>query len=375
MTDYYVSQAAETHADLADVFRIQRRGVFFGYIQKNQTPAMPDANRVAELWADNQPAYLPAMLKHALNDYKPHIQQSRVLYQALLQEQAVEDLLDAEPYINQLGERFELLSTRFDESDRQEIVSVDFDVLENGELVMEDIWMRISWLSFHEQDSSLRFRFSFGMEGYEDVSLDYDRQIAAAELCQRLFPESSLISSDSQLEAYMQQVLGIDEFQYLERIVYFNAPNGGAQFHHDAEKGHLGVVYAQVSGRTFWLALSKQQLMHEIELFSQQQENFQEIKLLLNNEELFKQFAVDVNNTEKLSAMLDDPANEEISVLINQSTSFFQQLLNKGYAYVLEPGDVILLPQASMQACAWHSVFCIGDEAGEALSFAIKPVA
>jgi len=33
---------------------------------------------------------------------------------------------------------------------------------------------------------------------------------------------------------------------------------------------------------------------------------------------------------------------------------------------------VILLPQASMDDCAWHSVFCVGDEAGEALSFAIK---
>jgi hypothetical protein len=32
----------------------------------------------------------------------------------------------------------------------------------------------------------------------------------------------------------------------------------------------------------------------------------------------------------------------------------------------------MLLPQESMKNCAWHSVFCLGEDAGQALSFAIK---
>ena len=50
------------------------------------------------------------------------------------------------------------------EGDDQEIETVLFDALDNGEVVAEDLWAKVSWLSFFEEDSSLRVRFSFGMD-------------------------------------------------------------------------------------------------------------------------------------------------------------------------------------------------------------------
>jgi hypothetical protein len=35
---------------------------------------------------------------------------------------------------------------------------------------------------------------------------------------------------------------------------------------------------------------------------------------------------------------------------------------------------VLLLPQANLDTCVWHSVLCLGDESGEALSFALKKI-
>ena len=62
-------------------------------------------------------------------------------------------------------------------------------------------------------------------------------------------------------------MLQAEDLVYVERIVYFNAPEGGAQFHHDVERGHLGVVFAQLSGRTAWLTLSTEQLLDAMQNF------------------------------------------------------------------------------------------------------------
>lgn len=352
---------------------VLRRGIDSGYIETlNRPENLPD-NLVSQLWEENKPVQICGALKDELAGFSNDISQSRVLYDAILNETEVEDLLDASPYIENMGDRFQLLSSRFDEADRQEIISVDFDVMEGETLLMEDIWMRISWLSYHEEDASCRFRFSFGMENFDDVSTDPERQHAAAELSQRIFPESAIITENENLIEKLKTILSLPSFSFLERIIYFNAPNGGAQFHHDAEKGHLGVVYAQLTGETLWLAMSRTELINEITRFIESEENVNEIKTIIDDEKLFSSFINDLQDKNKISEMLNDPANEEISVLLNESPRFFSQLVDSGFAYYLVAGDIILLPQESMNDCAWHSVFCLGDEAGEALSFAIKP--
>ena len=356
------------------IFCVERRGIKSGCINIGSPQADVTLNEKMQRWKANEPIVLEKFLSNSLGEYSQDIDSSESLYRALLDGTEIDELLDQPKYLSRFGEKFELLSTRFDESDPQELISVDFDVIENGELVMEDIWIRISWLSFLEVDESLRFRFSFGMEGFDDVSLDLERQLAAAELCDKVFPESAIVCNNEALRRLITDIAGVQNLRYLERIVYYNANKGGAQFHHDAEKGHLGVVYAQLTGQTLWLALSKMQLMSEIQLFLADEENKKELESVVKLESGYAQLLESANDFELLGNLLDDPANEAISEFLNESVLFFNQLVNKGYAYVLKPGDVILLPQQSMENCAWHSVFCLGEKAGQALSFAIKDV-
>jgi len=371
---FIVLGAPDQHA-----FHLLRRGIDLGYVQLDKKAAAPDVKSIFALWQANRPVYIPAVLNDELSRHATAISQSRLLYEAVLNGDEVEDLLDAAPYATSFGERFQILSSRIDEADPQEIISVDFDVMAGDQLLMEDIWMRISWLSYHEEDESFRFRFSFGMENFDDVSEDPQRQLAAAELSQCVFPESAMLTENEALITMLRDALNISTFNFVERITYFNAPNGGAQFHHDAEKGHLGVVYAQVTGETFWLALSRAELINEMMQFMRDEKNLATLATLFTDSlssdaRVFQVFCEVLKDKAQVSAMLKDPANEAMSVLLNESKPFFKRLVDAGYAFHLTAGDVILLPQASMDDCAWHSVFCVGDEAGEALSFAIKPV-
>ncbi len=358
------------HFSEKPIHQIVRRGIDSGCILLGDRRSQQ--NEAAQRWNENVPVFLPKMLTESLSQYSTEIAQSKKLYEAVLNDTEVEDILDTAPYPALLGERFQMLSSRFDEADAQEIISVDFDVMDGDTLLMEDIWMRISWLSFHEEDASCRFRFSFGMENFDDVSQDPERQLAAAELSQCIFPESAIITKNKILNDMLCEMLAIPDFHYVERIVYFNAENGGAQFHHDAEKGHLGVVYAQLTGETFWLSLSRAQLMNEITRFMSEPKNVISLSVLFDGDAAVSEFSEAIKTN--LSEMINDPENEEISVLLNESKDFFKQLIDADYAYHLVAGDVILLPQASMEECAWHSVFCIGEQAGESLSFALKPL-
>jgi hypothetical protein len=57
--------------------------------------------------------------------------------------------------------------------------------------------------------------------------------------------------------------------------------------------------------------------------------------------------------------------------LIDRSPDFFRHLIGRGYAHVLHPGDVLLMRQAALNTCVWHSVIGLGDAEGEGLSFAL----
>jgi len=373
MSKSSISLSSESNSDNPASFKIKRRGFLSGYIQVDEKPIAIESSEAALLWKANKPVHLPKFVVNNLERFSDEIAKSREMFEVIAKGGDIEAILDQTEYMERLGERFEMLATRCDDADPQEIVSVDFDVMENGEMIMEDVWMRVSWLSFENDDDSLRFRFSFGMEGYDDVSLDFERQLAAAELCESLFPESAIITEDQKLHQCLSDMVGGD-FVMVERIIYFNAPNGGAQFHHDAEKGHLGVVYAQITSETFWLAMSKEELLDEVLLFLKNESNLNNLKEAVNNESEYNEFVREAMKRDCLSDILDNPAHNAISILLNNVQSFFEQLVNNGFGYYLKAGDVMLLPQESMKACAWHSVFCIGDEAGQALSYAIKRV-
>jgi len=352
----------------ANFYQLQRRGFSLGFAPDTVTSSDPIEN-----WKLGKPVLLKAACLNHLDSHVDNISASEQLYHAVLEEELCEDLFDQEPYRSRLINHFESLGCSVNEGDDQEIETILYDAIDPKDqdvVLAEDLWMKASWLSFHEEDASLRFRFSFGVDFVEDVAADTNRQYHAAKLTEAIFPESRLITHNDTIQSALQSALECDEFNFVERIIYFNAPNGGAYLHHDRERGHAGVVYAQVTGHTFWLALTKQMLLEEINEFVTQCQN----KCWPEDfdDEIKSEVLRCNQDTQTLRDELETFCNSALIHLINETPSFIAQLIKNGHSRRLEPGDVLLLPQDDELTCCWHSVFCLGEEPGEAMSFAIR---
>ena len=347
---------------------LQRRGFFLG-----DAPGIQYTNDPLTHWQEGKPVLLKGMCASSLEQYSSDIVRSNDLYAKLLDGEECDQLFTQPPYIDRLEPNFESLGCSVNEGDDQEIETVIFDALDPNDhenVLAEDLWMKASWLSFYEEDASLRFRFSFGIDLVEDVAADKNRQFHAAHLTEAIFPESRIITNNSVLKAALQQTLKEDDFHFVERIVYFNSPDGGAYLHHDRERGHAGVVFAQLSGSTFWLALPKQSLIKEISLFAKQCIKNQWPQSL--SEDVITEVKRCVADDTLLAKELESFANSALIHLINETQEFVQQLIQHGHSRHLKAGDILLLPQDSELSCCWHSVFCLGEESGQALSFAIR---
>ena len=351
-----------------DFYQLQRRGFRLGSAPESETHSDP-----IEDWKLGKPVLLKAACLELLDQQTDHIASSQELYHAVLDEQLCEDLFDVEPYNSRLSPQFESLGCSVNEGDDQEVETILYDAIDansQDKVLAEDLWIKVSWLSFHEEDASLRFRFSFGMDFVEDVAADTNRQYYASQLTEAIFPESKLITDNATIQTALKKALECDEFQFVERIIYFNAPNGGAYLHHDRERGHAGVVYAQVTGHTFWLALTKQHLLDEITQFVTDCESNGWPNDFDNQ---MKQEVLRCSNDNRiLRDELETFCNSALIHLINETPAFIQHLISQGHSRRLEPGDVLLLPQDDELSCCWHSVFCLGEEPGEAMSFAIR---
>ena len=343
---------------MTEQHNLQRRGFELGNITTASTQNIPSKQQIIEAWQADKSIVVPAMGLHGIQKHNNHIQVAHQMMEAMLEGAELAETFETSAISQCLKPEFALLASSAEEHDEQGIEKVYFDVEQNAEICAEDLWCKASWLSFHDEDASLRFRFSFGMEGFEDVAADPARQTWAGELCERIFPESAIITKQPEILSLLKEILG-NEPQFVERIVYFNAPNGGAQFHHDVERGHAGVVFAQLSGATFWLALDKQRLIDEIILFSQNNNVSDGLKALLQNRKA-------------LSDYMEERDHELVETLIDQNPDFIRYLIDKGYSHHLQAGDILMLPQRDLDNCVWHSVFTLGGEPGEALSFAVR---
>jgi hypothetical protein len=364
------SAAAAQGAD--EALWLSQRGVQLGWIAEQRRPQVPAAAEARTAWQAACPLLLPGMAAAELPAHAPAIAAAHDLMEAILEGEDLERRLQQEAYAARLASRFELLAASYDEGDAQQIITLEFDALEHGAVAAENLWIRVSWLSYEEDDASLRFRFSFGMEHYEDVAADPARQRHAAALCEALFPESVLISANEHLNAYLRELLGGREFTYVERIVYFNAPGGGARFHHDVERGHLGVVFAQLSGRTAWLSLSTEQLLDEVQSFLDRRDADALLRASVRPAAARAELLALASNREALADYLHRRDNDPMERLLNCTPAFTRRLIEDGHAFILHPGDMILLPQHDVDRCAWHAVYCLDEVPGEALSFAVR---
>lgn len=366
-------KAIAKETQMESTYFLARRGYAVGWLGLAKTQQRLSPAQEKQDWQVSKPVFWPGILADQISRHVSELDNSFDLYLNVLNGSSCTDLLEAAPNQTELGAKFNLVSCSYDESDLQQVERLDFEPATEppGDEVDSEVWMKASWLSYEEDDASMRFRFSFGMDGYEDVAADPYRQTLASHLAQIIFPESNIITDNAVLVEELTKLLDVEAIEFVERIIYFNAPDGGAQFHQDVERGHLGVVFAQMSGRTAWLALSKKQLIHEIITFLAREDAKSTMPEVLGKKhqtQLFKH----ANDPVYLNQWLDKHDNDALEMFINQSPAFSQQLIEHGHAYILQPGDVLLLPQQGMDDCAWHSVFCLDEEPGEALSFAMK---
>lgn len=371
---YEEAQARAARAGCDEAVLLRRRGTVLAWVAERRRPSIPNAEVLRAEWRASRPVMLAGYASAEVGAAEPHIRTSLALTEGVLEGESAADLFECVPYATRLAPRFEMLAATEDEGDPQEIETIEFDAMEAGEPVAENLWVKLSWLSFEDDDASLRFRFSFGLVGYEDVAADMRRQQAAAELTEALFPESAVISANTRLHTLLAQALATERLAYVERIVYFNAPDGGAQFHQDVERGHLGVVFAQAHGRTGWLTLPKETLMDEIQDLLADADQTDALTALLPRATMRKELAAFAADRARLSQALDEGENGVLELLLNRCPAFARHLIEHGHCYLLQPGDLILLPQHDADRCAWHAVFCLDDFIGEALSFAVRAV-
>ena len=352
-------------------WQLKRRGFDLGHVEHSVEIENLNSQDLSRLWLAGKPALLKGICLGGLERYQGCIEHSAKLFQSVIENADPYQLVDQPPYSEKLEGAFELMGSSVNEGDDQEIETVLFDAIRQGKTVAQDLWMKVSWLSFYDEDASLRFRFSFGVDHVEDVASDKHRQSYAAQLSDVIFPESLLITHNEKLACALKQILSSEEIDFVERIVYFNSQQGGAYLHHDRERGHDGVVYAQLSGQTYWLALPKSALLAEIVAFIEncQQHNHWPNQMRLEQRNELIGLA---NNPKRLSSELETFANDNLIHLINETEAFVQQLIAAGHGRLIETGDALLLPQKDEGNCCWHSVFNLGQESGQALSFAVR---
>lgn len=240
---------------------------------------------------------------------------------------------------------------------------------ESGAPTVRDLWVKSAWLSNHEDDRSMRLRVSFGKEGPDDASRDHQRHLRVSELAEALLPEAGLVSGNEGLRERLDSLVG--EPVYLtQHIAYWNAPGGGARFHHDAFAedavgGQLGVAYVQLGGTTAWLALSTRDLtarvLEAMEYMAEGELGWVREALWPNPATFERQLKL-AQNPKRCSRELTRPGCGAFGKLVDRGPEFTSLLADAGHALVLGPGDAVLLPNHGFSRTCLHSVFCASEE-------------
>lgn len=208
-----------------------------------------------------------------------------------------------------------------------------------------ELYIKVNWLSDFPGDGSMRLRFSFGTEVVDDWLDDPIAARASERLFDAVFPESRLVTRNRKLLSAIREWMGRAP-RCVQRILYSNAPNGGALFHHDFVPRQLGVVYAQLAGSTAWLALPKRELARAI----RRRQKW---------------------TPQRLLAYMDSPNPARIRRLVNHTPEFTKELAAEGWLFVLRPGDAVLMHSRSWDDVIWHSVFTVARTPNLALSFGL----
>jgi hypothetical protein len=317
-----------------------RRGVHHGYLSHGGSRARPpDAETASVQWAAAEPIYWPRLLDVGEPAMRSAIRRTLHSFERVRGSRAFD--FQEEVWRRLSGRRgFAAAGSSVDLGDEREIEKVHVD---RG--ADRDLWAKLSWISLDPRDGSLRIRFSFGSERLGDWQRDDSRAESADRLADAVFPECGLLTRNLPLRRTLAKLVG-ERTRLSERIVFSNAPGGGAVFHHDGEPRQRGVVFGQLAGRTAWLALPKRRLAAEVAKLA---------------------------GLTPAAAMkaLDRGDSPRLERLMNHSRRLTKALVAAGDCRVLGPGDVLVLPSHGPDDVAWHSVFGLGERPSLAHSYGL----
>jgi hypothetical protein len=340
---------------------------------------------LAQRWHATRPIVLPGISLDLVSEVASEIDEADALREELSLEGGLRRFL--EDRCDRLEPDFRIIGRRATLADRErdvERVLIESFAPNGRGRPIEDLWLKSSWLSTHDDDASLRLRVSFGAERDDDAARDILRHRLVTELSARLVPAAAAVVDHPVLAPLVERLCG-EPVLFTQSIAYWNSPNGGALFHHDAfaedelDEGawrQLGVCYVQLSGATAWLALSTDDLAGRIGEFV---ETLAEGSLpwvraqLFDSESAWERMRSLAQDRARLATELSLPGQGVLGPLVNRGPEFTSFLADAGHAFVLEPGDAILLPNRGLRATCLHSVFCASDEIGYSLSLALRP--
>lgn len=325
------------------VWPLRRRGADLGFVVE-VVRQWPRATAAGARWRRADPVFLPGALGQAPVRHAAAIAACLRMFDRLRR---------GGRFLNELERRLRddgdlrYAGSTVDRADGREIERVFVDAAPGGTAVATDLWAKLAWIANHEHDRSLRIRFSAGLEQLADWLSVSDLTAGWVDLfAARAFPECRAILTAPRLRRQLDQLLQRPH-RLSERILYNNAPDGGAVFHHDAEPGQLGVCFSQLQGLTAWLAIRKRALAALL------------VRTGAYRTELAAMAALDQNDAPRLQRQL------------NRDAEFTAHLAAHGALFVLRPGDCILLPSHGIDDVAWHSVIALGDRPSLAHSYGL----
>lgn len=342
--EYY----APGRAGGARTLDLVRRGVRHGHVSilpRGHAEDLADPalrTNLAVPWGDGHPIHLPRALEMRLRDRRGEVRASLSLFERLRRGASFQDELWAR--LDGRGD-FVAAGATVDTADAREIEKVFADRLRNGRRVARDVYAKLSWIATDERDDSLRIRFSFGSEALCEWQAETRRAPHAEAFAEAVFPECDVLTGHGALLGAVGALVRRAP-RLGERIVYNNAPGGGAIFHHDVEPHQLGVLYGQLAGETGWLALPRELLASEIAV------------------------ALSIRPKRAL-ARLEREQDAELFRLLNQTPRFTRRLVLRGSFVHLRAGDALLLPSPTPEVTCWHSVFALGARPSLAHSYGI----
>jgi hypothetical protein len=338
--------------DSAGFLPLDRRGLHHGFVRLLPTDG-PGSGEIRSRWKVDRPTHLLGALRSTLGAHAGPIARTLESFDAL----RADELEFQDDVWERVGEEdvWEPAGASVDLGDEREVEKVFAHYRPADRRLARDLYGKLSWVSVDERDISMRVRFSFGSESLFEWMEDPTRAPYTDSFADAVFPECTAVTSNTEVMGLVSELVS-EEIRLSERIMYNNAPGGGAIFHHDYEPKQLGVVFAQLEGETLWLALPKREL----------------VDLILEHVE--GDLAKQLSTPEAVLKALGEEEQPELALLLNETPSFTRRLIERGHCFHLREGDVLLMPSHGPDDVCWHSVFALGESPSLALSSGVFAV-